>query len=233
MNPQISISKWDWFWATLTGIAILVALYMAFILAPIERTMGLIQKIFYFHVASAWLSFFAFFIVFLASIIYLAKKTRHWDIIGYSSAQIGVIFCTIVLVTGPIWGRPVWGIWWTWDARLTSTLVLWLIYIAYLMLRSYIYEPNRKATLSAVLGIIGFLDVPFVYFSIRWWRTQHPQPVIAGGEKSGLAPEMLAALIVSVIAFTILYIFLMRQIVQLEKVQDDLDHLHKSLHMAS
>ena len=212
-------------------IAIVFALYMALMYVPTERTMGLIQRIFYFHVASAWLAFFAFFVVFLASIIYLISKNRYWDMLAYSSARIGIIFCSIVLITGPIWARPIWGVWWTWDVRLTSTLVLWLIYIAYIMLRAYLYDPQKKAVLSAVVGIIGFLDVPFVYFSIRWWRTQHPQPVMAGGQGSGLAPEMLMTLIISVIAFTILYIFLMRQSLQVENIQDEIDYLHKKVHL--
>lgn len=224
------ISPFDWILGLVTTTVIVIALYMAFIYAPTERTMGMIQRIFYFHVASAWLSFFAFFVVFVASIVFLVKKTRYWDIMGYASAKIGVIFCTLVLITGPIWAKPVWGIWWTWDVRLTSTFVLWLIYIAYLMLRAYLPDPIKRGTLSAVLGIIGFLDVPFVYLSIRWWRTQHPQPVIAGGEGSGLAPEMLAALLVSIAAFTLMYVFFMRQTMRLEKIQDEIDHLHRTVH---
>ncbi|MFQ6002019.1 MAG: cytochrome c biogenesis protein, partial [Anaerolineae bacterium] len=119
-------------------LAMTLALYMVFIYAPIEKTMGVVQKIFYFHVSSAWVSFLAFFIVFLASFAYLLRPKRKLDILASSAAEIGLVFCTIVLVTGPIWAKPVWGIWWTWDARLTFTLVLWLIYVSYLMLRRYV-----------------------------------------------------------------------------------------------
>ncbi|OQY27617.1 MAG: cytochrome C assembly protein [Candidatus Cloacimonetes bacterium 4572_55] len=212
-----------------TAIMIIGASYMALIYAPTERTMGLIQRIFYFHVAAAWLSFLAFFIVFVASLLFLLKKSRDWDQIAVSSAKIGVIFCTLVLITGPIWAKPIWGIWWTWDARLTSVFVLWLVYIAYLMLRGYIHDPMKRGSLSAIIGIIGFLDVPFIYISIRWWRTQHPQPVMIDGEKSGLAPEMLVALLVSVAAFTLLYFVMMRYAIRLERVQDDIHHIYQDI----
>ncbi|NNE08495.1 MAG: cytochrome c biogenesis protein CcsA, partial [Gemmatimonadetes bacterium] len=117
----------------------------------------------------------------------------------------------MVLVTGPLWAKPIWGIWWTWDARLTSTFVLWLLFLSYLILRSYLPDTGtRKQTLSAVIGILGFLNVPIVYMSIRWWRTQHPQPVIAGGEDSGLAPDMMVAFFFSLFVFTLLYWVLLR-----------------------
>ncbi len=195
----------------LTGAAMAVNLWLIFYFAPLERTMGLIQKIFYFHVPSAWVAFLAFFITFLMSIGYLASRRDWFDRAASSSASIGTVFCTIVLVTGPIWARPVWGIWWTWDARLTSTLVLWFIYVAYLLIRSYLpASGTKRGTLSAVVGIIGFLNVPLVYMSIRWWRTQHPQPVIAGGEGSGLEPRMKLAFFFSLAVFTLLYAVILR-----------------------
>ena len=154
-------------------------LYMALVVAPTEATMGDVQRIFYYHVPSAWAAFLCFAINAIASIWYLAKKGVKSDAIALSSAEVGVVFCTIVLITGPIWARPVWGIWWTWDARLTSTLVLWLIYVAYLMLRRF-SSSGRAPVLAATLAIFGFFDVPFVYLSIRIFRTQHPQPVMGG-----------------------------------------------------
>src|SRR5438309_6134408 len=165
------------------GVALLLAVagYCALFVAPTEATMGLIQRIFYFHVPFGWSAFVAFAISFVASIAYLRSRTPKWDWLAVSSAEVGVPFVTVVLVTGPIWAKPVWGIWWTWDARLTSTFVLWVLYLSYLLLRTLVADAERRAVVSAVFGIFAFLDVPLVYMSIRWWRTQHPQPVIAGG----------------------------------------------------
>ncbi|MBN1824844.1 MAG: cytochrome c biogenesis protein CcsA [Candidatus Eisenbacteria bacterium] len=192
----------------LLGAAVLflaAALALVFGWAPEERTMGPIQKIFYIHVPSAWVAFLAFFVVFAASIAYLAARRERYDRIAASSAEVGLLFCTLVLITGPIWAKPVWGVWWTWDPRLTSTLVLWFLYLGYFALRSYLPPGSRRSALSAVLGVIGFLDVPVIYFSIRWWRNQHPSPVLAGGEGSGLDPRMRLAFFFSLAAFTVLY----------------------------
>ncbi len=190
---------------------LLVALYLIFLYAPQEETMGEVQRIFYYHVPAAWTAFLAYFFLFLASVYYLWKRSPVADGLAQACGEVGFVFCTIVLVTGPLWAKPVWGIWWTWDARLTSTFVLWLLFVSYLMLRSYVLSPGRAATLAAVVGIIGFVDVPIVYMSIRWWRTQHPQPVIAGGEGSGLDPHMWVALLVSWGAFLCLFTYLVRQ----------------------
>ncbi len=195
----------------LTVACFTVTLYLIFMWVPTEKTMGIIQRIFYYHVPSAWIAFLAFAMVFVFSILYLMKKNEKWDHLANASAELGLGFCTIVLITGPIWAKPVWGIWWTWDARLTLTLVLWLIYVGYMMVREYVRDESQRGRLSAVVGIIGFLDVPLVYMSIRWWRTQHPEPVIAGGDKSGLAPEMLITFLVCLVAFTLLYAALMNK----------------------
>lgn len=208
---------------------ILVALYMIFRFAPQEMTMGEVQRIFYVHVSSAWTAFLAYFIVFLASVAYLWKRTLIADDLAYASAEVGFIFCTCVLVTGPLWAKPVWGIWWTWDARLTSTFVLWLLFISYLMLRSYVMNPGRAAVLGAVVGILGFVDVPIVYMSIRWWRTQHPQPVIAGGEGSGLDARMWATLMVSWGACLCLYAYLVRQRLRLAEARRELTMVRRDL----
>lgn len=209
----------------LTAATMLVGLYMIFFYAPTEKTMGVVQKIFYYHVPSAWVSFFGFFLVFMFSFIYLMRGDKKWDSRASAAAEVGVLFCTLVLITGPIWAKPVWGIWWTWDARLTLTLVLWLIYVGYLMLRHYMVDPERRATFSAVVGIIGFIDVPLVYFAIRWWRTQHPQPVIAGGSDSGLEAHMLHTLLVCVVAFTLLFVTLVQRRVHLENLKDEVEGL--------
>ncbi len=190
-------------------LAVAVALYFAFFYAPTERTMGDVQRIFYFHVPSAWVSFLAFFVVCVASIIFLKTGKAKWDLLAVSSAEIGVLFLSIVLVTGPLWAKPVWNTFWTWDARLTTSFVLYLIYIAYLMLRNYASDNQRGARFAAVFGIIGFIDVPIVYMSIRWWRTLHPSPVMGGEQGSGLAPQMVLTLMVSLAAFTILFVTLL------------------------
>jgi heme exporter protein C len=174
-------------------------------IAPTEATMGNVQRIFYYHLPSAWIAFLLFFVNFLASIWYLIRRSAGGDALALASAEVGVSFCTIVLITGPLWARPIWGIWWTWDARLTSTLVLWLIYVSYLVLRHYA-TGGQVPVLAATLGIFGFADVPIVYMAIRWFRTQHPQPVIGGGEGSGLDPRMWVAVLWNLAAFLMLAI---------------------------
>ncbi len=202
-----------------------VAGYAVFFVAPQEVSMGDIQRIFYVHVASAWTSFVAFFLVFLANIAYLWRRQLHWDWLAVSAAEVGVAFCSVVLVTGPLWAKPVWGIWWTWDARLTSTFVLWLLYVSYLLLRSLLPDPARRATISAVFGIFTFLDVPLVYMSIRWFRTQHPQPVIAGGEGSGLDAVMWQVFLVMWTALLALMARLVWQRYRLESLRHQVDEL--------
>ena len=201
------------------------ALALMFFYAPIESEMGIVQKIFYFHVPLAWNAFLGFAIVFFASFRYLATRDPKWDARAVCAAEVGVLFTTLVLITGPIWAKPVWGIWWTWDARLTLTFVLWLIYMGYLMLRRYIDAPERRAVLAAVIGVTGFVDVPLVYFAIRWWRTQHPQPVIMGGKDSGLDPKMATALWVSTAAYLLLFTVLFRRRLAVENLRRELDTL--------
>jgi heme exporter protein C len=164
-------------------LLVAAASYGALIWAPEEKTMGIVQRIFYFHVSSAWTGFVAFILVFIGSVAYLRTRAPKWDWLSVASAEVGVAFFTIVLVTGPIWAKPVWGIWWTWDARLTSSFLLWVLFVSYLVLRTLVDEPSRRALVSAVFGIFATLDIPLVYFSIWWFRTQHPQPVIGDGGK--------------------------------------------------
>jgi heme exporter protein C len=222
-------SPLDYILPPLTFAGMLAALYMVFLYAPIEKTMGAVQKIFYFHVSSAWISFLAFFFVFIFSLAYLLRRDKKWDDYAAGAAEVGILFCSLVLVTGPIWAKPAWGIWWTWDARLTLTLILWLVYVGYMMLRHYVIDPEKKATFSAVIGIIGFIDVPLVYLSIHWWRTQHPSPVMGGGEDSGLDPAMAQAFIVSLAAFTILFFFLWKKRVRLETLKEQVEELQNRL----
>lgn len=214
--------------ALAAAASLVITMYGALVWAPTERTMGNIQRIFYIHVPSAWTAFLAFFAVFVASLSYLITKNLKWDRIALACAEIGTIFCTVVLITGPIWAKPVWGIWWTWDARLTTTLILWLLYVSYLLLRDFLEEPTRRATLSAVFGIFCFVDVPIVYYSIQIFRTQHPQPVIGGGAQSGLDPAMWKVLLFSWVAFLIVFVFLAILRVRLEIGREEVRQLRRT-----
>jgi len=194
----------------------LLALYAIFLYAPVEKTMGIVQKIFYIHVPAAFLAYLAFFITFIASIFYLYRKNSKWDTVAHCAVETGVIFCTIVLITGPIWAKPVWNVWWTWDPRLTTTLILWFTYVAYLMLRRSVKE-NQRANLSAVFGIIGFINVPITFFSIRLWRTIHP--VIITSRGLNMSWPMKLSLIITVIAFCFLFFSLLASIIRLERLK--------------
>lgn len=210
--------------AGLSAVVLFVALGMVFLYAPREATMGDVQRIFYFHVASAWVGFFAFFVTFLAGVGYLARGERQWDILALSSVEIGLAFITMTVVTGSLWARPVWGTYWTWEPRLTISAVQLLIYIAYGMLRAAIDGPQRKARFAAVYGIVAFVTVPLSWFAIRWWRTIHPD-ILTGGEGMAITSRMSHTLLVSLAAFTLLYANLLWQRVRLERAADALARL--------
>lgn len=191
-------------------ILVPVALYFAFNYAQLEKVMGVVQKIFYFHVGSAWIGFFGFFLTFIFSILFLIKRNFNYDIIASCAAEVGLLFCTMVLLSGPIWGKAAWGTYWTWDARLTSTLILWFIYVSYIILRKFLDDVNRRARFSAIVGIIGFLNVPLVFLSVRLWRTMHPNLMQKGG---GLESSMKVAMFISLGTFTCIFLaFLFRRI---------------------
>jgi heme exporter protein C len=213
--------------ATVLFLMIAFTAYLGFYYAPIEKSMGVIQKIFYLHLPSAFSSFVALGICFYANLMYVFKRQQKWDWLGVSAAEVGLAFISVVLVTGPIWAHPVWGIWWTWDARLTLTFVLWLLYISYLLLRSMLEEPDKRALFSALFGIFAFLDVPLVYFSIRWWRTQHPQPVILGGPGSGLEARMRVSYLLVWAAFTGLLVLLLNARYKLEAMRASVEELRR------
>jgi heme exporter protein C len=262
----------------LTAAFLSYALYLALVVAPKEQTMGDVQRIFYYHVPSAWTAFLLFAVNFLASILYLVRRNprtdkvasgvvialavlscvgayifksalpadvypssvattgiviaglyflihkyfseQGTDILALTTAEVGVVFCTVVLVTGPLWARPVWGIWWTWDIRLTSTLVLWLIYVSYLVLRRF-SSSGETPVLAAALAVFGALDVPLVYFSIWFFRTQHPQPVIGGG--GSIDPRMLRVLLINWLAFLCFAFLVCWSRYRLERMQRDVE----------
>ncbi len=212
---------------SVVSLLMIVCLWAIFIYTPPDRTLGLSQKIFYFHVPSAWVSFLAFFIVFITSILYLWEKRRKWDIIAHSSAEVGLFFCTLVILTGPIWAKNDWGVWWVWDARLTTTLILWLIYVGYVMVRAYAGDYSKSARFAAVIGIVGFLDVPVIHVSVTWWRTLHPLPVMMRPEGlgAGTPPSMFRTLMLCLFTFTLVYVILLSKRISLEKARDELENL--------
>jgi heme exporter protein C len=205
-------------------LSMTLALYMALLEAPREKTMGDLQRIFYFHVSAAISGLIAFAINFAASLMYLIRRNRWWDNLAIAAADIGVMFMAMVLVTGPIWAKPAWFIWWTWSPRLTSSLILCLLYIAYLLIRNYIEDPDRKAMVAAVFGIVAFVDAPLVFFSIRWWRDHHPGPML---ETGGLSPAMRPAFLLCLAAFQVLLIYLLRRRFYLQSIRDELEWLER------
>ena len=194
--------------------------YQALWVAPTEQTMGEVQRIFYYHVPSAWTSFLFFATNFVASIVYLVRRNLRADAVAVSAAEVGLVFCTVVLVTGPLWARPVWGIWWTWDWRLTSTLVMWLIYVSYLVLRRF-SSAGQTPVLAAALAVFGGLDIPLVYFSIWFFRTQHPQPVI--GDQGSIDPRMLHVLLINWAAFLCFGLLVFWARYRVEVMQQEVD----------
>ncbi len=180
--------------------------------------MGHVQRIFYFHMGTVWVATIAFIIVFISSIQYLRKESRRWDKLAYSSAELGVLFITLTIITGSIWAKPVWGTWWTWDPQLTTTFILWILYIVYMILRSAAGDDAKKAKFAAVFGIIAFLDLPLVYISARMMRGI--SPVVFGPGGGGIAPEMMIALLLTLLAFTLLFVVLLKQRIDIEDLKD-------------
>jgi heme exporter protein C len=210
---------------SLTGM--MVSIWMIFLYAPTDAVQGQPQRIFYFHVPMAWLGMLGFVVVTAAGIGYLVKKDERWDWVARASAELGAVFITLALITGSIWGKTTWGTWWTWDARLTTTLILWFIYIGYLMLRSYMGRTPASARAGAVLAIIGLIDVPIIYESVNWWRTLHPPAQV--GVQGALPPSVVITLMVSLATFTLLYSFLMIQLYQLQRMQTLAQRLRASI----
>ncbi len=206
-------------------LAMIAALAGALLIAPMEKTMGDVQRIFYFHLGSAAAAFVAFTCVFIASIGFIVHRSPAWDNLASAAAEVGVLFTTFVLVTGPLWARPIWGRWWVWDPRLTTTLMLWFLYTGYLVLRQTI-PGYRGAMAAAVFAILAYVDVPVVYFSVRWWRGIHPQVLSGGG---GLDPRMIPPLLVSVAAFLLLSGILIRERFTLANATDSIDRITVAL----
>lgn len=193
--------------AVLSGIALCIGQYMIWMYAPIEMTMGIVQKIFYIHMPMAMWAMISFFVVFLASAAYLIKREDRFDRIAGAAAEIGVVFSALALISGSLWGRAAWNVWWTWDPRLTTTLIMWFVYAAYLVLRSAPMSGERRALVCSVLGVVAFVDVPLVFYSARLWRSVHPN--VLGAKGGGMEPEMLHTLFFNIGAFALLWLALL------------------------
>lgn len=193
--------------AAAAAVGLAASQWLIWAYAPVEQTMGIVQKIFYLHLPLAWWSLVSFFVVFAASVLLLARKDRKWDRLARAAAELGVLFSGLALVTGSLWGKPIWNVWWTWDPRLTTTLVLWFVYAAYLLLGASGAGGERGPVLRAGLGVVAFLDVPLVFFSARKWRSIHP--TVFGSQGGGLEPEMLVAVVVAVAAVGLFWVCLL------------------------
>ena len=211
----------------LTIVGISITLWMAFFYAPTDAVQGQPQRIFYVHVPVSWIGMLAFVVMALAGIIYLKTKDERWDWMARASAELGTLFITLALITGSIWGRTIWGTWWTWDARLTTTLILWFVYVGYLMLRSSMGRTHASARAGAVMSIICVIDVPIIYESVNWWRTLHPGQEV--GVAGALPNSVVLTLMISLTSFTVLFSFLMIQLYQLQRMQTLAQRLRANL----
>lgn len=216
--------------AIITAVMMLADLYFIFMVAPTDSVLGHVQRVFYFHVPIAIMSFAAFFVVFIGSLGYLIRRTPRWDAIAHASAEVGVVFVTLALLTGIIWARPVWNTWWTWEPRLTTTMILWLIYVAYLMVRSYAPTQSKGAIYAAAVGIIGFIDVPIVYYSVVWWRSIHPSPVVGPfAQADALEGTMALTLLFSLITFSFFFAYMVAERIGLRNTEEALGQIRFAL----
>ena len=204
-------------WLAAVGLG--AGLVMAFGVAPREATQGNVQRIMYLHVPSVWVAYVAFAVVFVASIIYRARRAEWADHVAHASAELGVLFTGLTIATGSIWGKPTWGAWWTWDARLTSVSILFVMYLGYLLLRGMIDEGDRAARYAAVLGVVAALNIPLVHFSVYWWRTLHQPPSLMRPGGSSMPSVIVAALLVNFAAFSLLYLYFLAKRVRLLRLE--------------
>jgi heme exporter protein C len=204
----------------LTALGLLVGLAAGFLYAPREAVQGNVQRIMYLHVPSVLTAYLAFGLVLLGSIAYLATRRPGWDRLAGSAGEIGVLFTGLTIVSGSIWGKPTWGTWWTWDARLTSTAVLFCVYVGYLLLRSLIEDPEARARYAAVVGILGAVNIPIVHFSVKWWRALHQPSTILGPEPSPIDPAIGLALFVNWMAFTLLFAYFLSRRMEIARLEE-------------
>lgn len=205
LRASLSLRRWGAALTLLGGAGVIGALWMVFFYVPTEREMGIVQRIFYIHIPTAWLGEFAFGILALCSLGYLFLRDDRLDAIALSAAEIGFVFLTATLLAGPLWARVAWGTWWVWDARLSFTLLLWLIWVGYFVLRESTDNPESGKRLAAVTALIGAVDLPLIHMSVYWFRTQHPKPVIMNPEGPTADFEIGMTVMASVLAFTIFF----------------------------
>ena len=211
-----------------SAVLMALTLYLVFMWVPTEANLGVSQRIFYLHVPLAWLGMISIVVVAVGSAAHLITRKEKWDSFAYATAELGALFLTLLLVTGIIWNRPVWGVWWTWDARLTTTLVLWFIYVGYLMVRAYGPKGSQGARYGAVVALIGAIDTPIIYMATVWWRTVHPDMNIGPlAESGGLDSRMQLTLLVSIIAFTVLYVYILMERYSMRRAEAAVDELYQ------
>ena len=217
----------------ISAFLMLCTIYMIFIWVPTEQNLGVSQRVFYFHVPLAWIGMVSIIVVGVASIAHLVSGDNKWDALAYSSAELGVIFATLILVTGAIWAKPVWGVWWSWDPKLTTTLILWFIYIGYLMVRAYAPSGSQGRRYASVVALLGAIDAPLIYLASIWWRTAHPDLNIGPLAESSLDSNMLLTFVVALLAFTLFYIYLLWERVRIRRVEDTLDEVYQYASVSS
>ncbi len=204
----------------LAVLGLLAGIVLAFGVAPREAVQGNVQRIMYLHVPAVLTAYLAFVLTLIGSIGYLATRAGRWDRLAVSAAELGVLFTGLTIMSGSIWGKPTWGTWWTWDARLTSTAVLFLVYLGYMLLRAMVDEPERRARYAAVVGILGAVNMPIVHFSVKWWRALHQPSTILGPEPSPIAPVIKAALAVNWLAFLLLFVYFLSRRMEIARMEE-------------
>ena len=205
-----------------------ITLYLVFLYAPTDANLGVSQRILYYHVPVAILGLFSIVVVAVASAAHLITRREEWDSLAYSAAEVGLLLTTLGIVTGAMWAKPTWGIWWTWDPKLTLTLVLWFIYVGYLMLRAYGPKGSQGARYGAVVAIIGAIDAPIVYYAAELWRTTHPTLVIGpAAESGGMDSSMAMVLLASMVAFALLYVYVLVERYALRRSEAEADELYR------
>ena len=214
----------------LSAMLMMVCIYLIFIWVPTEKNLGISQRILYFHVPIAWVGMVSIFVVGTASLIHLITGNEKWDHVAYSAAELGVIFATLILVTGAIWAKPVWGVWWSWDPKLTTTLILWFIYVGYLMVRSFAPQGSKGRKYASVVALIGAVDSPLIYLASIWWRTAHPDLNLGPLAESDLDSSMLLVFLISLVTFTVFYLYLILERIEIRRAEDSLDEVYQNVY---
>ena len=217
----------------ITSLLMLVNMYLIFMWVPTEQNLGISQRIFYVHVPVAWVGMVAIFLVAIGSVLHLITRNDRWDAIAYSAAEIGLIFGTLMLVTGALWAKPAWGVWWQWDPKLTTALILWFIYVGYLMVRAYAPSGSQGRRYASVVALIGAIDAPIIYMASVWWRTAHPDLNIGPLAESSLDTNMLMVWLYSTVVFTVFYVYLLIERISMRKAEDDIDEVYQYANFSS